>query len=221
MTKVSLVTCVSGLAYEMYAKDMFKSAELFFHPGDEMEFVTLPAREGWPAATMYRYHVLLENLDHITGDYIFMTDADMRFMAPVGPNILAVIVATQHPGYVGQEPDELPYERRTESMARMPFGSGDVYFCGGFIGGARLAFIEMARVISRAITDDARFNVTARWHDESHLNHALSHSFKPSLVLDPGYCYPANDAWYKTIWKQRYRPRLVALDKTPEERGDR
>ncbi len=35
-------------------------------------------------------------------DYLFATDADMRFVGPVGDEILAKLVATQHPGFVGK-----------------------------------------------------------------------------------------------------------------------
>jgi hypothetical protein len=40
-------------------------------------------------------------------------------------------------------------------------------------------------------------------------------------MLSPSYCYPADDGYYKTFWPEIYVPRILALDKTADERGDR
>lgn len=201
-----LITVVWGKTYHGYAKGLFSSAQSYF-PGDTLK---LEAREGWPAATLYRYHVLLE-ADLADYDYIYLCDADMRFEQMVGVEIYAEIVATQHPGYVGRK--DLPYEDRPESTAFV--ASGTTYYAGGFVGGEREAFLTLARKMVFSIDEDDEHGILARWHDESHLNRILADS-PPSVTLSPSYCYPDDPTGYP--WLRSYERKLVALDKTPKER---
>lgn len=218
---VCLVTVVSGEAYARYAKQLGESADEFFHPAKKTGFLILDGREGWPAATLYRYHVLLENERHLRDfDYVYLVDADMRFEAPVGEEVLGRTVATLHPGYVGVAAAKLPYERRRDSHACVANGRGGVYYCGGFVGGEWDAFRALATVVRGQIELDDYRGLTAVWHDESHLNAALALR-PPALVLSPSYCYPDDDSWYLKQWKQPYERRLVALDKTSDERRGR
>jgi hypothetical protein len=214
---VCLATVAVGAAYERYAGGMEESAREFFRPSEEVSFVCLPGTPGWPAATLYRYHAILEAARRgwLDADYVFLIDADMLFENPVGEEILAATVATVHPGYVGRSREELPYERRTFSTAAIALSEGETYFAGGFVGGERTAFLSLAAHIVEAIEEDTRRGITAVWHDESHLNRALIY-FPPALALSPSYCYPDDASRY--IWPEPYERRIVALDKTPAER---
>lgn len=205
-----LICVVSGKAYEDYAEQLWASARKYVQI--PLTMVRLEGRPGWPAATLYRYHVLLNW--HCDCDYIFLCDADMRFEAPVGEEILGEIVATQHPGYVGRK--DLPYEDRPESAAFVAFG--DTYYCGGFVGGEREAFLDLARKMVLAIDKDEEHGIVARWHDESHLNRILNDS-PPTVTLSPSYCYPDDVNGYPWLWL--YERKLVALDKTQAERNGR
>lgn len=209
MVSACLICAVSGKAYERYARGLFESASENF-PGDTL---LLRSREGWPAATLYRYHALLE-ADHLGYDYLYLCDADMRFEAPVGEEIFSPLVATIHPGYVGKR--EFPYEDRPESAAYV--SRGDVYYAGGFVGGKRAAFLDLAAGIANQIDQDDRNGIVARWHDESHLNRQLA-LLPPTRTLSPSYCYPDDDSGYP--WLKGTKRILVALDKTPEERNGR
>jgi histo-blood group ABO system transferase len=215
---VALVTVVSGDAYERYAREMFCSAHEFFHPDPVVAHITLPGRPGWPGATLYRYHTLLEHREVFAGfSHVFLIDADMRFEAPVGPEVLGDTVATLHPGYVGKHPSQLPFERNPGSAAH---AVGVQYFCGGFVGGTLFGMSALAVTIAKGIDADDHRRIVACWHDESHLNRHLA-AFPPALVLKPSYCYPDNDAAYRTWWPEKYQRKIVAIDKTPEERGGR
>lgn len=215
MASVSLITVVHGESYERYAEQLFESA--LEHLNINTQMVVLPGVAGWPAATLYRYHVILEHYTKLSGDYLFLCDADMRFEAPVGEEILSGgIVATRHPGYIGQR--HLPYEQRRESAAFV--GNGNTYYAGGFVGGQRAAFLALAQRIKLSIDRDDKRGIMARWHDESHLNSDLAMS-PPTLTLSPAYCHPDNNVPYLKIWPEPYERRLVALDKTPRERGTR
>ena len=212
--KVSLISVVSGKAYEDYAEQLFESAEKHVHL--DLDNVLLQGYEGWPDATLYRYHVIIEHAEDLNADYLFLVDADMRFEADVGEEILGRLTATQHPGYVnGVKP---PYEDRPESAACVR--KGRCYYAGGFVGGERGWFLALAQKIVWQIDQDISNGILARWHDESHLNRVLAAS-PPEVTLSPSYCHPDDDSSYLPIWPEPYERKLVALDKTPAERRGR
>jgi histo-blood group ABO system transferase len=213
---VALVTVVSGEVYESYAADMFTSAFDFFGPSEVVAHIALPGREGWPDATLYRYHAILEEPALDCFDHVFLIDADMVFVAPVGREILGGLVATVHPGFVGKPSRQLPFERRRESAACCP--ESETYFCGGFVGGETDQMIRLAESVVQGVDRDAAKGVTAVWHDESHLNKVLSVR-PPSVVLSPAYCMPEDSSGYP--WLEGVERKLVAVDKTAEERGGR
>jgi histo-blood group ABO system transferase len=192
---------------------MFASAETFFFGNGTIEraFVMLDAREGWPEATMYRYHVILEQAERFQdATHVFMIDADMRIVAPVQEEILGLVVATSHPGFVGLRGT---YEDRPESAAYVGPAEGTTYYCGGFVGGERTEFLALAEAIRAGVEVDAANGVTAVWHDESHLNRYLI-DHPPDVHLTPSYCYPEGDRSYiRKVWPHRYEPKIVALRK--------
>jgi Glycosyltransferase family 6 len=209
---VSLVTVVSGEVYERYAEALLESARGRFHPARRVELVRLQGRDGWPAATLYRYHALSAAAARLRGEFIFLVDADMRFEGHVGPEILAPLVATRHPGYMLTLPGELPYERDPSSSAYVAPGEGSVYYAGGFVGGQRKWMLDLAARIAAGVDHDQAAGVVARWHDESHLNRCLLDT-PPFRVLSPAYCYPEDDAHYLPRWRERHLRLLVAIEK--------
>lgn len=222
--KTALVTVVSGDAYVKYANELFDSAREFFRPTEQVDCLTLEGREGWPSATMFRHHVVLENWVHLrSADFVFLIDADMLIRQPVGPEILSPVdgvTATLHPGYVGKHFSELPYESRTESGSYVNAAEGDAYFCGGLVGGERAGYKWLASQIRERIDFDVNRGVTPVWHDESALNRVLSVT-PPEVVLPPAYCHPTNDSWYRTFWPENYPTIIEALDKPEHERHGR
>lgn len=205
--------------YLPFAERLIESAQRHFVPGHELRpFVfgeeELRGRVGFPAATLYRYHVFTEQADRLDGlDYLFYCDADMLFVDTVGDEILGRLTATLHPGYVGVRGT---YENRPESSAYVGPGEGEQYYCGGFNGGRREDFLALADTIRERIDEDDGRGIVAVWHDESHLNRYLADS-SPEIVLDPSYCFPeVVHEHYLRLWREPYVPKLVALDK---ERG--
>ena len=214
---VCLVAVVDGATYRRYAENLFESARSLFRPCEDVEFLILPGISGWPAATLYRHHVLAEHLSGLRHDFVFMVDADMRLEAPIGAEILAPLVATRHPGFVRAARAELPYERRPQSAASVGPDEGVAYYAGGFVGGARERLLELSARIAAGIDRDDASGIVARWHDESHLNRCLIDT-PPFLSLSPAYCHPDDDAHYQRLWAERYARLLVALDKPEAER---
>ena len=220
LMSVALVTVVSGEAYEKYAQEMFHSAFEYFGPDPVVAHIALPGREGWPDATLYRYHVLLENWHVFDGfEYVYMIDADMKFEAEVGGEILCPLAATLHPGYITKPWQALPYETQIESSAYARPTRSDFYYAGGFVGGLRTHFLDLVESVVGGIDADDAKGIMAMWHDESHLNRYLSTRQRPSLALSPSYCMPDDARGYP--WLDGFERKIVALDKTPAERGQR
>lgn len=217
-----LIAVVHGETYERYAEDLFASAREYFRPSELVELTFLEGRQGWPEATMYRWHVLLENLPR--AKFVYLIDADMRFEDHVRSEVIPPrglgIVATRHPGYVDRPRRSLPYERRQESAAHVGIREGGIYYCGGFVGGERLAMRMLAVRIAAIIDRDVSNGLIPAWHDESALNRALI-DLPPATTLSPAYCHPDDDRAYLSTWPEFYARKIVALDKSPLERGER
>lgn len=161
----------------------------------------------FPYPTLMRYHMFSRNRAKLESmDYLYYCDVDMQFVAPVGEEILGDRVATLHPYFYNTEPAQFSYERRPESTAFIPVGEGKHYFCGGFNGGKKDVFLEMAEKISRNVDADKKKGLVAEWHDESHLNRYMLDN-PPTLILPPSYCYPEGQSI-------PFEPKLLALEKT-------
>ncbi len=219
MTSTALCVVATEGLYQDFAHELFLTAEKWFQPTPVVEFVLEDGEPGWPRATMCRHEILLRELPDT--DYVFLCDADMKFVAPVGKEILPPwggMVATQHPGYVGMPYAQLPYEQNPESACFIPEGEGHTYYCGGFFGGTQKAMRRYLAETALCMELDMMRRHVPAWHDESAHNRVLA-THPPDLVLDPGYCFPEDSEYYeKHVWKQTYEPRLVARVKTPEQR---
>lgn len=223
--KIGLCIMATG-KYDALAQNFIESARKFFCKNHEVTYFVFtdgkvrPAsdivqvyqkRLGWPLDTLMRFEVYATHAKLLACmDYIFASDADMRFVAPVGDEILSDRVATQHPGYAGYN---LPwggtqrgeYETNPISTAYVSHKEGKCYFAGGFYGGQRDEFFTLIEHLTIQIRKDFDKNHIARWHDESHLNRYFIDN-KPTLILSPSYCYPEN-------WNLPCERKLLALDK--------
>ena len=224
MPSTALVVVATPGVYSDMAQRLFESATTYFHPTGEVTHVLLEAdSRPWPYPTLMRHRILLTNLPE--AEYVFMCDADAVFEGPVGPEILPLrnlgITATQHPGYVGKHPEELPYERRPDHAACLRPEEGSQYFCGGFFGGTWEGMRGHLLQTSTLIETDLAEGRVSVWHDESAHNHILAHT-EPSLVLGPDYAHPDRDEYYVAeVWGRQIPRRLVMLDQPAEMRVGR
>jgi Glycosyltransferase family 6 len=231
--KTALITIATGGIYRDYAVHMFRSARTFFPPHDEVVFTDEPSvfvganafytdPKGYPRETLMRYHTILGIKDALKNyDQAFFVDADMLFVAPVGEEIFAEettrdsgLTATLHPGYVGGVGTP---ERDKRSMAYLPFGVQNKYYCGGFQGGSAKAYIKAMEAMAFCLDKDLARGIIPVWHDESIWNCYL-YFHPPSTVLSPEYCYPENaGTHYTDKWRAAglgdVKPRLMALTK--------
>jgi histo-blood group ABO system transferase len=166
------------------------------------------AHRPWPYSTLLRYHTFVQHREALSqADYLYYCDADMRFVADVGEEILGDLVGTEHPGFYGKHRRAFTYERRKESEAFVGWNEGSRYFAGGFNGGRASRYLTMAAEIAEMIDKDLSKGIIAVWHDESYLNRYLM-DHPPTIVLSPSYCYPQNAPWAPPL-----PPRVLALDK--------
>jgi histo-blood group ABO system transferase len=219
--KVGLCVVATG-KYDAYAQRLIESARTYFCKNHQVTFfvftngtiekapdvVVIPQdRLGWPFDTLKRFHIYDAHQECFKEmDFVFATDADMLFVAPVGDEILSSLVGTQHPGYVGKRGT---FEKNKASKAYVSRTEGKTYFAGGFYGGKRDEFLQLVRRNVQQIDADLQKGFIAIWHDESHLNrYFIDHP--PTRILDPSYCYPES-------WNIPFPKKLVALDKNHAE----
>lgn len=159
----------------------------------------------WPWMTLGRYHIFNKyKLNYSNFDYLYYCDVDMKFENYVNEEIFGKRVATLHPGYYQENTSGTP-ERNTESTSYIFEEDENSYYAGGFNGGETKEFLKMSVKLAKNIDDDYKKDIIAIWHDESHLNHYFFKN-KPTVILDPGYCYPEN----KIL---PFNKKLIALDK--------
>jgi histo-blood group ABO system transferase len=228
--------------YTQFVPDLLSSVRRhFLHGADVTGFVftdrseEIPAgavalpveHRPWPYATLLRYHHVVRHAARLADcDYLFQCDADMRFVADAGSEVLPDggngLMGVEHPGFCwrpswwtrrlrragfnvarGRGPRG-SYETDPRSLACVGPKEGKVYYAGGFTGGTTAAYLAMARTLVERIDRDLERGVIAVWHDESHLNrYFIDH---PPHLLDPRYCYPES-------WDLPFAKILVALDK--------
>jgi len=145
----------------------------------------------WPFSTLCRYHMFTRHKEQLSKmDYLFYSDADMRFEGNVGEEILGELVATQHPGFYDKPYSffSQSYEKRPQSKCYMPPGYGKAYYAGGFNGGRATRFLQMAEELKEWIDTDLKNGIIPIWNDESAANRYWA-EHPPTVVLNPAYCY--------------------------------
>lgn len=206
MKKVAILYIALG-RYIVFWPDFYKSCEKFlgscekhyfvwtdntgFEFSDAANVTVLPAQKrGWPYDTLMRFHMFLQQESELRKyDYIYFFNANMEFINPV--DLAEIIpepwhdglVAGSHPGRWGDtlsnDIDSFPYERRPQSTAFIPYGTGKYYVCGAFNGGTADAYLGMCRILSQNIQTDLDNDIIAVVDDESHLNaHMVKHNFR-------------------------------------------
>lgn len=204
------------------------SVEKFFFPGSEVTVLVhtnldLPenlnaysrikfdknqiSHESWPFTTLKRFHYFLSSREIIErSDYSFYIDVDSKFIREISEDFLPSegMAGTIHPCLFNGPgtPDRNP-----QSLAYIPEGSNNRYFCGGFFGGTSKSFLEMSEKIKQNIDTDLSNGVMAVWHDESHLNrHFFSNP--PEMVFDHPFAIAEN------LTQEKPESRVLFLDKS-------
>lgn len=172
---------------------------------------------GWPNNTLKRFHIFLKiqkQLEQQT-DYLFFCNANLLFKADVGPEILPPgdsngLVGTLHPGFFAAANNEFTYERRANSSAYISKNCGKHYYAGGFSGGRTKSYLQLCETLKSWVDLDESNNITAIWHDESHINKYFT--IHPPLTLSPAYLYPEG-------WSIPFDEIIMIRDKSKQEYG--
>ncbi len=226
--KVAYMFVATG-RYNRFIPELLESGTKNFFPKDDTEFIVwtddkqvAPAANlrvveqsklGWPFDTLFRYKLINQIASTLDHDYLFFGNANMRFEAPIGAEILpsapSGLVMTVHPMLTECPSSQLPYERNPVSTAYVPYDQQTVgpYCQGCFFGGTREAIVKMSAELE--VNIDADYNNHGHispWWDESHMNkYILTH--RPTL-LTPSYAYP--DQMQLPRWDRR----IVQLEKS-------
>jgi histo-blood group ABO system transferase len=227
MTKVGLLVIATN-NYIQFAKPLYNSMLKFFLNQDSFErnmFLftnqeTFPGpiriqqeHEPWPGMTLKRYEIFWNNREALKDmDYLYYCDVDMLFLDHMGTEIIGDLVGTNHPGFWNAPRQVFSYDTNPASKAYIAPNEGTVYYAGGFNGGKRDSYLEMARTISENVKDDLSRNYIAVWHDESHMNrYFIDHP--PTITLTPSHCFP------EASWAQNlpFKKILFALNKNHKE----
>lgn len=224
--KIGLLLIASGFQYHDFVKPFIESARKYFLKGNFDALLWTDSKEKYdvqhtfeiehaprPYPTLMRYHFFTSEEDVLKQyTHLFFADIDMKFVAPVGEEIICEgITVTLHPGYALPIDYYAPFEPNPESSAYVPYPKQ--YFCGGFQGGKANEYLKACNVIKKNIDHDFTIGYIARWHDESHWNRYLIDN-PPKKVLTPSYCYPDSFLEYYTKkWGCDYEPKLIALTK--------
>ncbi len=215
MKKVAILYIALG-RYIVFWRDFYESCERYLGNCDkhyfiwtdntEFDYSTNPnvtviraTRRGWPYDTLMRFHMFMGQEQALKKfDYIYFFNANMQFINPVDLTEIVPrewndgLVAGSHPGRWGDtrqhEIDAFPYERRSESTAYIPYGTGQYYVCGAFNGGTAEAYLKMCRTLAKNVQTDLDKNIVACVDDESHLNAYMRD--KNFLLCDRAYGFP-------------------------------
>ena len=193
--------------YTIFWEDFYKSAETYFLPKHKKHYFVFTDDEdfqlpdnatkikakykNFPEVTLKRYEMFLQIEEQLrTYDYIFFFNANSLFLNTVQEEILPDekqgITVVIHPAFWGNT-QKATFERDTRSTAFIPYGQEKYYVRGSFNGGIAKDFLDLCRECDKNTRVDEQNNITAIWHDESHLNKYILD--KTPLVLTPEYNY--------------------------------
>lgn len=149
---------------------------------------------GWPGNTLYRFEMFLSIRERlINEDYVFFFNANYLCNKEVGLGDVffldAALLCVAHPGFYGLSNYYYNYDRNKKSLAFVPYGEGECYIQGCFLGGKPNAFLEMCEKLSDNIRIDDEHGVLAEWHDESHVNRYII-GRNDVTILGPEFAYP-------------------------------
>ena len=222
--KIALLYICTG-KYDIFWEGFYQSSEQFFLPSAQKEYFVFTDQNieifnnrvhkiyqdklGWPFDTLMRFKMFDSIKEQLKlFDYIFFVNANMRFLVPIGEEILPSeeegILIVKHPGFYNKSRSEFTYDENPKSLAYIPENEGKYYFMGGFNGGISSSYLKLISTLKTNIDKDLENGIIALWHDESHLNsYMINHRGK---ILDPSYGYPEG-------WDLPFTKKIIILDK--------
>jgi len=221
--KICIVTIATN-QYLQFVDRLLTDIENHFLPGHEFHLllctdhdvetsdnvrVSSIGHKPWPEPAMKKYNYINAEAEFLKDfDYIYLFDADVGIVAPVGEEVMVDLVGVLHPYKILEDKSVYPYEKNKNSTAYIADSDHDKYYAAAFVGGKSETFLKMAKTIAERVEEDERNGIIAKWHDESHLNKYFNEN--PPVALSPSYMFPE-----ELINHPRYpfEPKIVALKK--------
>jgi hypothetical protein len=98
------------------------------------------------------------------------------------------------------------WETRPSSAAFVQRSNRESYFCGGIWWGTSEIFLKFADDLRKSVDIDLSRDLTAVFHDESHLNMWAVNN--PHSAESPEYCFVDSFTWLQTL-----NPKIKAVEK--------
>lgn len=211
--KIGILYIATG-RYICFWEEFYKTAKQFLFKNHEVHFFVITDADSicgegddfvhrckfeslkWPHSVMKKFEALLSVKDQaIFMDYVFYFNANMKFVAPVGDEILPkaennYLGICPWANYLDKNQDEFPYDRCEKSLAYIPHGEGKYYFMGGLHGGCSREYFEMCEECDRWAKTDFANGVIPVCHDESYVNKFFLN--KNPFIIPSNYCLPQN-----------------------------
>lgn len=196
---------------------------------------------GWPEATLLRYAIFGSQIHQMKSDILMHLDADMLIARNPWSRVRSRLVAEKiclvmHPGFwrpVGVQRVALyasrpmlaykdlrmkikegglgAWEKNPNSGAYVPRKLRKNYFCGGTWFGKNEAIKDLLKRLERQVSSDRDRNITAKWHDESHINNWATEN--RHTIENPELCF---DETYPQI--RNLTPAIIAVRKIEKTR---
>lgn len=222
--KICIVTIATGRYIQFVEKLLDKITEhflvdhdihcLLFTDNDMDEVsenikVSQIEHKPWPEPALKKYNYINSEREYLKEfDYVYLFDADIDIVYPVGEEVMDDMVGVLHPWKILEDKSVYPYEGRKESTAYVSDSDRDKYYAAAFTGGKSKNFLKMAEIISARVLEDEENGIIAVWHDESHLNKYFNEY--PPRDLPPSYMFPEELMGNESYpWK----PKIVAVNK--------
>ena len=236
-TKIGLLLISTG-KYHSFIDPLISSADRYFFNTDDFEvsYFLFSDKEHdlgthrnvtqihidhvpFPYATMDRFKHFTNNSDKFDGmDYLYYVDIDCLFMNAVSSEALGDLVGVRHCGYYSGGGT---FENNTKSVFCRPLNNYKHYYGGGYQGGKKENYLQLAKWCYEKIEEDLKNNIIPIYHDETALNTYFSET-PPTIELSPQYHYPQNaEHFIKEQPKMRYLadmlPIILLLEKDHKE----
>lgn len=216
--------------YSCFWADFYRSAEKYFFPDAEKHYfvftdspeirganVTVIHREcqGFPADSLFRFEMFLsikKQLEEM--DYLYFFNSNVVFLDKIADEFIPgaehnFLLGAIHPmESIRKYPYILfTYERNKKSLAYIPPRQKGKYhyYMGGLNGGRTPEFLTLCDTLAKNIRTDDENDITASFHDESHINRY----FRKFPPLSLGREYGIFEGWnLKLQGKLMFRDKL-------------
>lgn len=221
--KICVITLATG-KYVRFLEKFLNSINYYFLNGHDISYLVFTDHdikasgnirtikidhELWPNIALKKYYYITSMKEYISSfDYSYLFDVDVYLVDKINEEVLQELVGVLHPYKIFEQKSLHPYEKRKESTAYVSDEQKDKYYAGAFVGGKVECFLKMAEKISDCVAVDKENNITAIWHDESHLNKYFSESIPTNL--SPSYMFPEELINYPGY---PWQPKIVAVNK--------